>query len=71
MLSHEDLQKLSGMKHISYKNSEQDQAWKFMLRAADELLSENAQLKNQIATMREENGKASVTNPGERKNTDW
>ena len=53
MLSYEDLQKLKGMKHITYKNMEKDHAFKFMVKACEELLKDNEALKNQIAELRE------------------
>lgn len=54
MLSYEDLQKLSGMKFITYKNMEKDHEWKFMVRVSQELQEENRQLKEQIAQLKEQ-----------------
>lgn len=70
MLSHEDLQKLNGMKFITYKDAERNQEWKFMVRASQALLEENRQLKEQIANLRKD-ADAGNSSSGKGKDSDW
>lgn len=70
MLSHEDLQKLNGMKFITYKDAEMNQEWKFMVRASQALLEENRQLKEQIANLRKD-ADAGNSSSGKGKDSDW
>lgn len=48
MITHEEHQKLKGMKFIRYKGTDQDHAWKFMLDLNLRLQEENKQLRERV-----------------------